>query len=190
MKKIITLLAVSGLLFASETSTPKTLEAYKQEGVKYIKMLGGSLQKDLKAQMKVDPSGLSAMVFCTQEAHNLTEDVNKKLPSYATVRRAALKARSSANKADELDLGMMQKLMQDIENNKEIKAKPVMVETLDSYRVYKPLLIQPVCLKCHGDENKISSDIKKVIVEKYPQDMATGFKVGDFRGVVVAEIKK
>lgn len=191
-KILLTATVLSSVLFASDLNQTKnkSLEAYKKEGVKYIKMLGGALKKELQAQMKIDSSGLSAMVFCTEQADSLTKSVNEKLPSYASVRRATLKARNSSNKADTLDEGVMDQFIREIAENKDVKTKPLLVETLSSYRIYKPLMIQPVCLKCHGDENKISSDIKKVIIDKYPQDMATGFKLGDLRGVVVSEIKK
>jgi len=62
------------------------------------------------------------------------------------------------------------------------------VKVGDTYRVYKPLPTGKVCLKCHGTniDPKIAETIKKF----YPKDQATGFKEGDLRGVIVAEIKK
>jgi len=177
-KILLTTLAISSILYASESNN-KTLDSQKEEGVKYIKMLGGALKKELKGQMKIDPSGLSAMVFCTEQADTLTRSINEKLPSYASVKRVTLKTRNPSNNADDLDVGVMKQMIKNLQENKTTKDKPILIETLDSYRVYKPLTIKPVCLKCHGDENKVSTDIKKVIVEKYPQDMATGFKLGD-----------
>jgi len=39
-------------------------------------------------------------------------------------------------------------------------------------------------LQCHGQIGKdIHDDVYKVIKEKYPQDKATGFKVGELRGI-------
>jgi len=95
-KILLTATVLSSVLFASDLNQTKnkSLEAYKKEGVKYIKMLGGALKKELQAQMKIDSSGLSAMVFCTEQADSLTKLVNEKLPSYASVRRATLKARN------------------------------------------------------------------------------------------------
>ncbi len=50
---------------------------------------------------------------------------------------------------------------------------------------YKPIrTAMPACLKCHG---KPGSDIEKKTVEKlkelYPSDLATGYKLNDFRGL-------
>ena len=75
----------------------------KQEGVGYIKMLGGTLKSELQAKMKEDPTGITAAKFCKDSAVNITKEVNTKLPEYASVRRTALKLRNKDNKADATD---------------------------------------------------------------------------------------
>jgi hypothetical protein len=44
-----------------------------------------------------------------------------------------------------------------------------------------------MCLSCHGDLNTISPEVKEVLKKEYPQDRATGYKINDLRGAVVAE---
>jgi hypothetical protein len=161
----------------------------KQEGVKYIKMLGKALKTQLKAHMKADPTGMEAMGFCAAKAEEITNKVNAKLPKGVHVRRTALKRRSEKNTPDSTDIKVMEayakKALEKSLNPKDIQ----LVEVDGVTRVYKPLLIKPVCMKCHGDVDKMSDGIKGVIQKVYPKDMATGFKEGDFRGVMVSEIK-
>jgi len=162
----------------------------KQEGVKYIKMLGKELKTNLIAKMKEDPTALSAMGFCTGKAEEITKDLNSKLPKGVNVRRTALKTRSVKNAPDVTDLEVMTSYERKA-IDKQLNPKDIVVTGKDGvYRVYKPLIINKVCLKCHGDINSLSTDIKSVIDKNYPKDMATGFKLGDFRGVIVSEIKK
>jgi len=52
----------------------------------------------------------------------------------------------------------------------------------------RPIIIGAACLKCHGNEEKISGEVKELIVKKYPDDKAVGYKNGDLRGAV--SIKK
>jgi hypothetical protein len=57
---------------------------------------------------------------------------------------------------------------------------------------YKPIKTGlPVCLQCHGE---IGSDIDTVTAEKlknlYPSDLATGYKLNDFRGLWKIEFKQ
>jgi hypothetical protein len=163
--------------------------AVKQEGIKYIKMLGGALKTELQTHMKVDKSGMSALGFCTAKANEITENINKKLPAYAKVRRTSFKVRNSAdNSADALDQKVMQKYVSSIEA-KTFSPKDIeVVQDGDTTRVYKPLLAKAVCLKCHG--TNISAEITKATQAAYPHDKAIDFKEGELRGVIIAEIKK
>jgi len=180
-------LVLSAILLTSAATADDT--AVKQEGIKYIKMLGGALKTELQAQMKADKSGMGALSFCTSKANEITENVNKKLPEYAKVRRTSLKVRNDAeNSADSIDDKVMQEYSAAIKaktfTEKEIKV----LHDGDVTRVYKPLVAKAVCLKCHGTD--LSPEIKKSLEENYPHDKAIGFKEGDLRGVVVAEIQK
>jgi len=49
----------------------------------------------------------------------------------------------------------------------------------------EPIIVQPMCLACHGES--LAPDIAVRISEAYPDDQATGFKAGDFRGVFWVE---
>ena len=91
---IISTLLVSSAM-ASDNNTTQPLSV-KHEGVKYIKMLGSALKTELKAHMKKDPSGLDALAFCTGSADKITKEINQKLPTYAKVRRTALKVRNDS----------------------------------------------------------------------------------------------
>lgn len=59
---------------------------------------------------------------------------------------------------------------------------PMRIETGDGINRYiEPIFIQPICLPCHGEE--ISEDVSAILAELYPDDAATGFKAGEFRGL-------
>jgi hypothetical protein len=49
----------------------------------------------------------------------------------------------------------------------------------------EPILVQPVCLSCHGGE--ISPSVAARLDAHYPEDMARGFDKGDFRGLFWVE---
>jgi hypothetical protein len=50
----------------------------------------------------------------------------------------------------------------------------------------EPLLIQEPCLRCHG--TAIAPDVAAVLAERYPADRATGYALGDLRGIVWVEL--
>ena len=53
------------------------------------------------------------------------------------------------------------------------------------YGYAEPIFIQPLCLTCHGTE--LAPDIAAQIDALYPDDAATGFEEGDFRGAFWVE---
>ena len=171
----------------SNTTTQASNEVNIPDGVKYIKMLGMALKSELQKHIKEDPSGVKAFDFCSKRAEEITKEVNSKLPEGATVRRTALKTRNPNNKPDAIDEGVMEVFeINAIEKNLS-PTNIIKIPDGNYTRYYKPLLIQDVCLKCHGDN--VSDELKSKIKEAYPKDMALGFKNGDFRGVIVSRVK-
>ncbi|MDH5456780.1 MAG: DUF3365 domain-containing protein [Gammaproteobacteria bacterium] len=49
----------------------------------------------------------------------------------------------------------------------------------------EPIIVQPMCLTCHGEN--LQPEMVALLAESYPEDQATGFKAGDFRGVFWVE---
>jgi hypothetical protein len=64
--------------------------------------------------------------------------------------------------------------------------QPVTV-VLPSNRVgyVEPIYMQPKCLACHGKD--IDAPVAAQLQALYPQDQATGFENGEFRGVFWVE---
>lgn len=60
--------------------------------------------------------------------------------------------------------------------------EPRLVSLADDRLGYaEPILMQPLCAVCHGDA--IAPDLQAAITERYPHDQATGFAVGELRGI-------
>ncbi|MDQ1325889.1 MAG: hypothetical protein QG564_1013 [Campylobacterota bacterium] len=187
-KILLTPILLSASLFAADQNATTSTTA-KQEGIEYIKMLGGTLKSQLQTHMKADPSGMGALGFCTAKATEITQEVNKKLPGYALVRRASLKNRNEKNIADTIDTQIMQTYEKEIADKTFVPTNDIkIIQDGDTTRVYKPLITEAACLKCHGKD--LSDEIKKSLAINYPKDQAVDYTEGSLRGVIVAEIKK
>ena len=46
----------------------------------------------------------------------------------------------------------------------------------------KAIPVQAVCLTCHGKEQQVTENVKKILSINYPNDEATGYTTGDLRG--------
>jgi len=51
----------------------------------------------------------------------------------------------------------------------------------DTMGYVEPIQVQAMCLTCHGET--LAPELKRKIEERYPEDEATGFAAGDFRGM-------
>lgn len=56
-----------------------------------------------------------------------------------------------------------------------------------SARVLRPIVVEPVCVSCHGRE--ITPEIAAVLDARYPNDRARGYEPGDLRGALWAEVE-
>ena len=177
-------LLLTGSLYASETHHV----SLTQEGMHAIKLLGKTLKTQLKTKFQEDSNGTTAITFCSTEAQNITQQVNEQLPSHVKVRRTSLLLRNPANQADATDIKIMKQYQNRINKKSSIAMLPITAKVGETNRVYKPLVVGAVCLKCHGEN--VSPAIAKTIQTTYPTDQAIGMKLGDFRGVMVAEVKK
>jgi len=142
----------------------------------------------MKKNMKAG-GPMKALDFCSQEAYNLTEKVNKQLPKGVHVKRISMKFRNPANQAA-ADETVILEALQKLKSANVILPKQI-VQKVDgnTYKYYKPLVInKKVCLKCHGDITDV--ELRRAIEERYPIDKATHYKMGDLRGAIVVTIKK
>ena len=64
----------------------------------------------------------------------------------------------------------------------------VFARTLDGGTVgyAEPLVVQDLCLACHGES--VAPEVAATLAAKYPEDRATGYRVGDLRGLAWAEV--
>lgn len=130
-----------------------------------------------------------AVQFCNVHAMRIADSLSQKYN--CTVRRISEKYRNPADKPQsENDKAVLAAFQQNKLDGKDMD--PVVKDEGNAVVYYKPILIWlPTCMKCHGDTK---SDIKpstlKLIQKYYPDDHATDFRPGDFRGAWKVRFEK
>ncbi|MCP5200501.1 MAG: DUF3365 domain-containing protein [Gammaproteobacteria bacterium] len=67
--------------------------------------------------------------------------------------------------------------------------QPLVVAIDDAHWGYvEPILVKPMCLACHGVA--LGKAVAEAVRTRYPADRATGYAVGDLRGVFWAELPR
>jgi hypothetical protein len=52
----------------------------------------------------------------------------------------------------------------------------------------RPIMIAQPCLTCHGELATIDPEVQRILRERYPEDAATGYQLGDLRGAVSVRV--
>lgn len=132
---------------------------------------------------------VSAVKVCQLEAGPMTDSVSGN-HERVTVSRTSLKYRNPKNAPGELDRKVLESWQRALDEGKDLP--PLEVELVDESTavVYKPILLQPLCVNCHGAEEQLLPELVTVLDDLYPEDRARGFKVGDLRGAFRVEIAR
>ena len=187
MRLLGTILILCLIISCSDTKqkeTPKKPDSIQQE---YLKM-GGDVSKLAQTELLKNVSlamkkggPVYAIEFCNLKAMPLMDSLSKLYN--CQIKRIAIKYRNPAD---------MRKAGKEIEQLNQYQTTFERGESLtptihlfeDRIEYYKPIMLgKPACLKCHGDPDKhIAKETLKKINERYPNDLATGFALKDFRG--------
>lgn len=149
------------------------------------KTLSLDLKRNLLEQLskKISEVGAAESIgFCKTEVGPIVKGIAGERAKKFNFGRTSLKLRNPNNKPQD----WMIKYLQEFENKNEDKG---VLHTFENgeQAFLGPIYVQAVCLQCHGEN--LSSAVKSKLNELYPQDKATGYKLGQFRGFVWIKAK-
>lgn len=120
-----------------------------------------------------------AIEFCNEQALNLTQSLTN---TNWSISRQSYQNRNPLNQPNEYAaqaLDSFQKM--EFPQNRD---QWIIIHTANDSRFYKPIVLMPHCMMCHGDPNQdISKPVLAAIQERYPHDKATGYIPHQLRGV-------
>lgn len=163
----------------------------KERGRKEV----GELKMRLKGQLQeaMEAGGpLAAISLCKVSASDLTA-ANKDTGSGITLRRTSSRVRNPGNAPDATDRKVLEIFQTAKDSGSEFPAEhlewlPNPKGTGEAAVYYQPLLIQPLCLNCHGEKEQMKPAVVELLGQLYPEDQATGYQAGNFRGLVRVDI--
>ncbi|MEA3341419.1 MAG: methyl-accepting chemotaxis protein, partial [Chloroflexota bacterium] len=98
-----------------------------------------------------------------------------------TLRQVSTKYRNPQNKPDGYESKILAMMEQDPRQweDKDFSEKVVDGDRA-TMRYLRPLFVKESCMTCHGDPASVPAFVR----ERFPDDLATGYRVGDIRGAV------
>ena len=125
-----------------------------------------------------------AVEFCSTEAIPLTHMVEADLEGGLELKRTSFRYRNPDNAPDSAEAQALRYFEDHVVEGGEVPSRYVQRVSETQFRYYQPLFVGEVCLQCHGARESIAPAVLEKVEAVYPEDLATGYEAGDFRGVV------
>ncbi len=145
-------------------------------------VLGGRLRERLIAAMQ-EGGPSQAVSVCAEEAPEIARTASEE--TGYDVGRTSLRIRNTDNAPDDWEREQLLMFIEQIEAGADPEDLEVaaITRTKDAatFRWAKPIMMEAPCLTCHGAD--VDPGLLTEIRKAYPDDAATGFSIGDVRGI-------
>lgn len=156
--------------------SPELVEQAQSLSAQFVSTLQPTLQS---AMQTGGPTG--AIEVCATEAPRIAAELSA--ASGWEVNRVSLRARNQLSAVpDNWEAEVLTEFDQRQVAGEPVEQLKVAAVVDGEFRYMQAQAAGPLCLTCHGTE--ISSDVQSVLSQHYPQDMATGYTLGQIRGAI------
>lgn len=135
------------------------------------------LSSELMAAMKAE-GPVHAIAVCNERAPVIAEGLSKS--NNAVVGRTALRVRNPDNAPMGEHKAVMDYFQARLAKDPNTVPEVLFTASNGEQHYMRAIPMQPQCAACHG--SNIKPEVSRAIAQKYPNDQATGFEVGDLRG--------
>jgi len=174
--------------YSGDPLSDEQRERYMSLGQSTVQNAGANLMSNLVSALE-DGGVEAAVPFCKLNADSIL-NAAAEADGILSIRRTTTKYRNKANKAKERDKNIFKVYAYALKRGDSLK--PILQLDPENHEVlyYAPILVQPTCMKCHGNKDEgYTAENFKIINEHYPKDKAFNYSVGDVRGMWVVTMK-
>jgi uncharacterized protein DUF3365 len=175
--KLITVLLCCLITMNVASETTKNDDPRISQSRAVAKELGKELITELKHALEKEGTD-KAIKVCNIEAPEIATRLSEQYNW--DIGRTSLKTRNPNNNPDPWEQSVLQQFEQRKHQGEAIDALEYYEETEAGFRYMKAIPTKGLCLSCHGEA--LHEPVNATLAELYPEDKATGFKVGDIRG--------
>jgi len=129
----------------------------------------------------------SAVDFCSEEALPLTSGVADELG--VRIKRTSSQIRNPRNAPDRDDRAALAYFEGELEAGNALPDHLIRQADGDTL-YYRPIVVAEFCTACHGPRETLEPSVREILDSRYPDDQATGYGAGDFRGLVRVSVPR
>ncbi|MDP6460609.1 MAG: DUF3365 domain-containing protein [Gemmatimonadota bacterium] len=137
------------------------------------------LTKTLGAELKAAVSSggpAEAVTVCASRAMALTDSVSAVLG--LRIRRVSDRNRNPGGAPNQLERAVLARFSEE-----GAPADTFFADSAGDWHYLRAIRIEkPLCLKCHGPKEELAEDVRAVLRQDYPEDLATGYRFRELRG--------
>ena len=164
--------------FSAGAQDDERLTLSRDAAVQLGQELGATLLSALGTDGPVEAIGT-----CSVEASPIAARLSEQ--AGASVGRTASRLRNPDNAPDADARAMLAAFERDLAAGATAPPEHFESRPDGSARYMSAIVTQPLCVTCHGSD--IAPEVAAAITERYPEDRATGFAVGELRGAFIVE---
>lgn len=182
-EQIIGLFLVVSLVSCQTKIDSETYSKYQEKGTQISNVAQATLLANVGKAIHEGGSEY-AVEFCNLQASSIVDSLNR--ANNCIISRVSEKNRNSENS---LNTSSEKELWQIFQaSNKQ----DTLLQENKNLVYYKRInMSMPACLKCHGNiETDINPATKTKLQDLYPNDLATGYQLNDFRGLWKIEFEQ
>ncbi|QGY43695.1 DUF3365 domain-containing protein [Maribellus comscasis] len=176
---LVVLISCNSRSSQKENITPDVYSNYLQKGNDISNLAQGVLLANVGKAIQ-QGGAEHAVEFCNLKASAIIDSLNR--VNHCDIFRVSEKNRNPGNTLqNETD----RSLWAHYSTQAADRVNDTLIQSSEGFVFYKPIRIAlPACLKCHGTVGEeIDQLTNKKLHNLYPSDLATGYKLNDFRGM-------
>ena len=183
VNQLFSLILLSFTVLYAQAQDDELLKQSRSVTQSMLKELGQKLQSAL-----ADGGPVNAMGVCNLQAPDIANKVSAQ--NQVKVSRVGTRARNAVmgipNDWQAKALAQFDAALARGDKAADMEYSET-VETANGkeFHFAKPIVLQPMCVACHGGPEQISPEVKAKLSELYPNDKAVNYQPGQLRGAVV-----
>ncbi|MDD5366458.1 MAG: DUF3365 domain-containing protein [Gallionellaceae bacterium] len=179
--------ALAAILLAAcaTTPSPEQRATYTEEARATVNQLVQTLGGELKTAMK-EAGPAEAVMVCKERAPKIAAAISEE--KGIKVRRVTFRNRNPKSVPDAWESQVLHDFEQRLAKGAtaaDLEYSEVVQEgDTRTFRYMKGLVVQGICMTCHGNPETIPDGVKAKLATEYPNDQATGYLPNMLRGAV------
>jgi hypothetical protein len=162
-------------------------ETLRQSGLKLTDLVGGSLMREVDRALATVGLDESMDLMHLKKLNIPAPQPGK--PSATEFKLTSYRIRNPRNAPDAAELSALEHVRTKLRESDGTASQPLLQKIERpgqpiEFRIYRPFIVTPQCLYCHGRTSTLQPQIRAALNRRFPEDQAIDYGPHDWRGLI------